>query len=91
MKFSAEETTTVIHILESLGFIVNKEKSQLVLSQRTEFLGSVIDTVNMVASFSERKITNLVDHANFLREENPLLNSGVSSFYWFSCFFLSGS
>ena len=28
--FSAEETTTVIHILESLGFIVNKEKSQLV-------------------------------------------------------------
>ena len=29
-EFSAEETTTVIHILESLGFIVNKEKSQLV-------------------------------------------------------------
>lgn len=48
--FSAEETTTVIHILESLGFIVNEGKSQLVPSQRPEFVSFVIGSVNMVVS-----------------------------------------
>ena len=48
--FSAEETTIVIHILASLGFIVKKEKSQLVLSQSPEFPSFVISTVNMAVS-----------------------------------------
>lgn len=48
--FSAEETTIVNHILASLGFIVKKEKSQLVPSQSPEFPSFVISTVNMVVS-----------------------------------------
>lgn len=41
-ELSFEETAFVIQMLESLGFIVNKEKSVLVLLQSVEFLGSLL-------------------------------------------------
>ena len=70
-EFSAEETTIVIHILESLGFIVNKEISMLVPSQRTEFLGFVIDTLEMFVSLPEGKINKV--------ESRPILCGEKSS------------
>ena len=62
-EISLEETDFVIRVLESLGFVVNKEKSMLVPSLTAEFLGFVVDTVKMTVSLPERKIIRVLDQA----------------------------
>ena len=43
-ELSSQEAGIVVQILESLGFIINKEKSVLFPSQKIVFLGYVIDS-----------------------------------------------
>ena len=62
-EISLEETDFVICVLESLGFVFNREKSMLVPSQSAEFLGFVVDTVKMTVSLPERKIIRVLDQA----------------------------
>ena len=46
-------------LLESLGFIVNNEKSQSKAVQRIEFLGFTIDSAAMVISLPLKKVKNI--------------------------------
>ena len=52
---------TTIHVLESLGFIVNYRKSVLDPSTRMEFLGVVVDSVEMTMSIPQSKMQKLMD------------------------------
>ena len=42
-ELSSQEAVIVVQILESLGFIINKEKPVLIPSQKIVFFGYVID------------------------------------------------
>ena len=55
-ELSSQEAAIVVQILESLGFIINKEKSVLIPSQKIVFLGYVIDSVAMTVSLPEEKL-----------------------------------
>ena len=46
-ELSSQEAGIVVQIVESLGFIINKEKSVLFPSQKIVFLGYVIDSVSL--------------------------------------------
>jgi hypothetical protein len=60
---SMEEITTArdstIYLLESLGFVINYQKSVLQPTQNIEFLGVVINSVTMTMSLTEEKIKSL--------------------------------
>ena len=58
-ELSSQEAAIVVQILESLGFITNKEKSVLIPSQKIVFLGYVIDSVAMTVSLPEEKLNKL--------------------------------
>ena len=49
----------VIRLLESLGFIVNLEKSVLDPSQIMEYLGMVVNSINMSLSLPELKVSHI--------------------------------
>ena len=55
-ELSSQEAGIVVQILESLGFIINKEKSVLFPSQKIVFLGYVIDSVARTVSPPEEKL-----------------------------------
>ncbi|KAK2547002.1 hypothetical protein P5673_023722 [Acropora cervicornis] len=55
-ELSSQEAGIVVQILESLGFIINKEKSVLFPSQKIVFLGYVIDSVARTVSLPEEKL-----------------------------------
>lgn len=46
-------------LLQNLGFCINEEKSILVPTNRIEYLGNVIDSVNMTVSLPERRIEKI--------------------------------
>ncbi len=52
---------TMIFMLESLGFVINRGKSILEPSQEMEFLGIVVNSVNMTLSIPVRKAQLLMD------------------------------
>ena len=56
VNFLPKRLLFVVQILESLGFIINKEKSVLIPSQKIVFLGYVIDSVAMTVSLPEEKL-----------------------------------
>ena len=58
-ELSSQEAAIVVQILESLGFIINREKSVLIPSQKIVFLGYVIDSVAMTVSLPEEKLNKL--------------------------------
>lgn len=45
-----------VTLLERLGFIVNKKKSDLIPSQRCKFLGFILDSVSFTLENTEEKI-----------------------------------
>ena len=49
----------MVSMFMTLGFVIHPEKSQLVPSQRLEFLGFVIDSTTMTISLNDRKRKNL--------------------------------
>ena len=49
-----------VSLLESLGFTINREKSQLVPSQQVRFLGFQVDSVTMKLFLPEDKIQQIV-------------------------------
>ena len=58
-ELSSREDGVVVQILESLGFIINKEKSVLIPSQKIVFLGYVIDSVARTVSLPEEKLNKV--------------------------------
>lgn len=63
---AVEESRLTVDMLESLGFLVNWEKSSLTPSQSIEYLGFCIDSVNMIVSLPEGKMNNLIEEAKSL-------------------------
>lgn len=51
-----EDVRESCKLLESLGFIVNKQKSQLTPSMRRKILGFIFDSGKMVVELPEEKI-----------------------------------
>ena len=72
-NLSSEGTAIIIQILKSLGFIVNKEKSMLVPSQKVESLGFVIGSVEITVSLPERKMNKLLQQATLMWEKTQYL------------------
>ena len=58
-ELSSQEAAIVVKILESLRFIINKEKSVLIPSQKIIFLDYVIGSVAMTVSLPEEKLNKL--------------------------------
>lgn len=67
---SSQEAGIIVQILESLGFIINKEKSVLFPSQKIVFLGYVIDSVARTVSLPEEKL-NKVKEQTLSLSRNP--------------------
>ena len=68
-KLSSQEAAIVVKILESLGFIINKEKSVPIPSQKMVFLGYVIDSVEMTVALPEEKLIKLKEQILSLCEK----------------------
>ena len=69
-ELSSQEDGVVVQTLESLGFIINKEKSVLIPSQKIVFLGYVIDSVARTVSLPEEKL-NKVKEQTLSLSRNP--------------------
>ena len=50
---------TVIYLLQNLGFVINLKKAVLHPTQRTEFLGMIIDSVEMTVSLPQEKVESI--------------------------------
>ena len=50
---------TVVCLLQNLGFVINLKKSVLHPTQRTEFLGMIIDSVEMTVSLPQEKLESI--------------------------------
>ena len=68
-ELSSQEAAIVVQILESLGFIINKEKSVLIPSQKMVFLGYAIDSVEMTVPLPEEKLNKLKEQTLALWEK----------------------
>lgn len=53
-------TDLVINLIESLGFLVNREKSHLTPTQRPVFLGAVLDTQLLLAYPAPHRVTAII-------------------------------
>ena len=54
-----ENINATVNLLESLGFVINKEKSVMKPSRSVTFLGFIIDSETMVIKLPKSKIDNL--------------------------------
>ena len=54
----------VIETLQSVGFLINWEKSVLKPCQRIQFLGFTIDSSSMAVSLPQEKLNKLIERAS---------------------------
>ena len=92
MLIMAESTSLALHhaasalnLLESLGFVVNYHKSQLIRSQQIEFLGFLVDSVTLSLQLPGEKLRKIRKRCQ------QLLNVGETSIRELSKFFNSSS
>ena len=80
-----DQKTLIEHIhqtmtmFKSLGFTINKEKSQLVPSQKVTFLGFIFDSLTMTVSMKSdkaEKVTTAI--CQLLKKEKPLVREVAS-------------
>ena len=50
---------TVIYLLQHLGFVINLKKSVLIPTQKIEFLGLIIDSVELTLSLTQEKLDKI--------------------------------
>ena len=70
IELSPQEAAIAVQILESLGFIFNKEKSVLIPSQTIVFLDYVIDSV--AVSLPDEKLNKLKEQTSSSGNSNVL-------------------
>ena len=66
-----QHAASTLNLLEELGFTVNYVKSVLVPSQQMEFLGSLVDSVNLSLSLHRDKIRKIQLNSQLLLD-NPI-------------------
>ena len=54
-----EDMATARYLLENLGFVINLEKSVFVPTQKLEFLGFVINTIDMILVLPDDKVKSI--------------------------------
>lgn len=59
------------HTLESLGFVINEEKSVLIPSSTCKFLGFILDSLNMTINLPEDKIQIIKQYIKQLLRPRP--------------------
>lgn len=64
------ERDLIIYILENLGFIINREKSQLIPTQRTKYLGLIIDSQKMCFELPEDKKQLIYNQITSIQAKN---------------------
>ena len=75
------QTIIAIDLLESLGFCINREKSQLIPSQHIPFLGFVVDSTTMTTGLPLEKIASIQSLAVTLKESSqPVTLRSLSRF-----------
>ena len=78
---------TTLYLLENLGFVINDKRSALTPSQIMEFLGVVINSINLTMSLTDKKVLSLTKLCNqallhremSLRELSRLLGKLVAT------------
>lgn len=73
-------TITMVQTLEQLGFVVNRQKSVLVPTQRIVFFGFIIDTVEFKVFLTEDKIQKLLTKSKSLLEKEAVVVRELASF-----------
>lgn len=63
-------TRFVVNLLESLGFIINREKSCFIPSNRQTFLGFIFDSTVMQMMLPTEKKVNILKQANHFRQKH---------------------
>ena len=75
------KTNFATDLLESLGFRINREKSQLIPSQHIPFLGFVVDSTTMTIGLPLEKIASIQSLAAALKESSqPVTLRSLSRF-----------
>ena len=75
------QTNFAIDLLESLGFRINREKSQLIPSQHIPFLGFVVHSATMTTGLPLEKIASIQSLAVTLKESSqPVTLRSLSRF-----------
>lgn len=63
------KTEITVRILESLGFIINQEKSVLTPSQTCKFLGFIFHTDSLQIELPVEKKNKIIDHIKYFQKE----------------------
>ena len=74
------QAASILNLLESLGFVINYKKSQLVPSQQIEFLGFLIDSVTMSVQLSGEKLRKIRKQCRQLLNLEQILLRELSEF-----------
>lgn len=61
-----ENCMTILTVLESLGFVVNRKKSSFIPSQRMIFFGFILDSVKFMVFLTEEKVLKIIQSAELL-------------------------
>ena len=75
-----ENVSATLHALQELGFIIHPKKSTLIPTQRLEFLGFIIDTVQMTVTLTDRKKQKILKMGLGLLSSQSVSIHMVSSF-----------
>ena len=59
LKEISQTKETLIFLLQNLGFLINFKKSQLTPVKEIEFLGLVINSVNMMLALPQEKVLDI--------------------------------
>lgn len=74
-----ENTHQLRDLFESLGFVINKEKSCLLPSHRVVFLGFIIDSVQFKVYLPEDKIEKIIEHSKKMLDKKLVTVRQVST------------
>ena len=77
-----DHVEALVYLLECLGFVINREKSVLVLNQTIEFLGLTVDSVNMELHLLLQKMKMIWAESRKLLKEQVTSARALARLYW---------
>ena len=75
-----QNTLTMVETLESLGFILNRDKSVLEPTQKLTYFGYVLDSVLFKVFLPDKKVQKILNQANFLLSSETVVIRALASF-----------
>ena len=74
-----QKAKKVITLLQELGFTINIKKSILEPTQQIEFLGLILDSIQMKVFFPEPKVLNLIESCQAILSMRSLTARSLAS------------